>query len=225
MAEIKIDVLTLLFTGVISGAVISALINLGWNAYVKAGDRNRVSEKEAHVVGHVYLEIVIQLERFARKCNGRLYDISTGLDMYRDQHDNSGLNDLPAILFLFDPEPDWTALPVQFVAELKSIADRYEQCSSWIAEQYLQWADYDDAYELEEGRLAYYGLEACKLVSEIRIQIDAGDGELEDLVRHFRSTISARRAFYEKNPSDVYSLIPELRGYFERMSEPPAVPL
>jgi hypothetical protein len=201
-------------TLIMSSAVISAVVNVGWNAYAKWGERKKEAAKEAQKVGHVYLALVLQLEGFARQCNERHYDIGIGIERYRTEHDSSVFDGLSSILFEFSPEPDWTALPIPFVAKLKSLTNRFEQCNSWIETQFQLWAGLDEAYELEEERLAYYGLNACKLASEIRIEIEAGDGELGYLITHFQSVIDTRRNSYVTNPG-MHTLIPELRAHFE----------
>lgn len=198
------------FTLIMSSAVISAGVNVGWSAFLKLLERR----KEARKVDHVYLAIVSQLEAFARRCNERLYDISNGVERYRTFGDSTLLNNLMSIPFEFTPEPDWTALPVRFVAKVRALPNRFEQCNAWINAAFMTWAELDDAYELDEERLAFYALKACNLASEIRKKIKAGDGEVDDLVEHFQSILNTRRNMYRQYPG-VHSFIPELRAQFE----------
>lgn len=204
-------------TLIMSSAVVSAGVNVGWSMCLKLIERR----KEAQKVDHVYLAIATQLEAFARRCNERLYDISSGVERYRTHGDSSLLNNLMPVPFEFTPEPDWTALPVRFVAKVRALPNRFEQCNAWINAAFKAWAELDDAYELDEERLAFYAIKACNLASEIRTKIKAGDGEVDDLVEHFRSILNKRRNMYRQYPG-VHSFIPELRAQFE--SEHPISP-
>lgn len=199
----------------LSSALISALVNIAWNAISKWLDRKAEAKKEAQKVAHVYLELALQLEAFARQCNAQIYDISDGIDLYRSQHDDAGLKNLRTVKFAFEPEPDWAALPIPFVAQVKTLPERFKQCSAWIGTQFRQWAEFDEAWELEEELHAFFALEACKVASDIRVQIGAGAGELTDLVAHFQSVIESRRRSYVQNPQHA-SLIPDLKAQFRR---------
>lgn len=203
------------FALVMSSAVVSAIMNVGWNMYVKYKEQQKEERKEAQKVGHVYLALVLQLESFARRCNEQIYDIYVAMDRYRNEHDAGAFDSLPRIEFSFTPEPDWTALPVSFVAKVQTLVNRFKQANSWITSQFQHWADMDEAYVFEEERLAYYGMEACSLAAEIRSQIDAGNGELDDVVAHFQSVLSTREDLYLKSPQRP-NVIPELRAHFER---------
>jgi hypothetical protein len=129
-------------------------------------------------------------------------------------HDQKAYDGFEHFVFEFMPEPDWTALPIPFVAEVKALPNRFEQCNSWINSQFHQWADMDEAYELDAERLAYYALKSCELASKIRVKLKADDDQLDDLVTHFRHIIDKRRERYKNNP-DFYVLIPELRAQFD----------
>lgn len=199
----------------LSSALISALVNIAWNAISKWLDRKAETKKEAQKVAHVYLDLALQLEVFARQCNALLYDISDGIDLYRSQRDDSGLKNLRTVEFAFEPEPDWTALPIPFVAQVKTLPERFKQCSTWIGTQFRQWAAFDEAWELEEELHAFFALEACKVASDIRVQIGAGTAELTDLAAHFQSVIESRRRSYVQSPLHA-SLIPDLKAQFQR---------
>jgi hypothetical protein len=203
-----------LLTLVMSSAVVSALVNVGWNGYAKWLDRKKEVEKEAQRVGHVYLALVLQLESFARRCNEQLYDIEEAMERYSSQHDTSAFENLPRIEFAFDPEPDWTLLPVPFVAKVQSLVNRFNQAHTWISSQFQYWADLDDAYQFEQERLACYGHEACRVAAEIRVQIKAGEGDLSDLLNHFGFIVEKRRKWFLQT-DQKHNLLPELRARFE----------
>lgn len=207
----NVSVLTL----IMSSAVISAIVNVAWSALQKRSERKRETEKEAMRIGHVYLELGLQLEGFVRKCNAQLYDIGHGLAMRGAEHDESALQNLPRLSFAFDAEPDWRALPIPFVAKVKALLRRFEETNEWIVAQWDYGADLEDAYELEEERIAFHALEVCKVASEIRTQIGAGDAQLTDLIEHFQSVVVARRKRYEQN-SGMLTVIPELQAQFAR---------
>jgi len=202
------------FALVMSSAVVSALMNVGWNYYAKRMEQAKEARKESHKIDHVYLKVVLQLEGFARRCNEQLYDIEEAMERYGSQHDSSAFENLSSIEFKFDPEPDWTLLPVPFVAKVQSLVNRFNQADSWIKAQYQYWADLDDAYQFEQERLAYYGNEACRLAAEIRAQIKAGEGELSDLINHFAFIVEKRRKWYLQT-DQKHNLLPELRARFE----------
>jgi hypothetical protein len=206
----SVSVLTL----VMSSAVVSALVNVGWNGYAKWLDQKKEAGKEVHRVGHVYLALVLQLESFARRCNEQLYDIEEAMERYSSAHDGSAFEKLPKIEFAFNPEPDWTMLPIPFVAKVQSLVNRFNQAHNWISSQFQYWADLDDAYQFEQERLAYYGHEACRLAAEIRVQIKAGDGDLSDLLNHFAFIVEKRRKWFLQT-EQKHNLLPELRARFE----------
>lgn len=196
-------------TLIMSSAVVSAGVNVAWSVITRLLDLRREKTK----IAHEYLSLVLQPEEFVRLCNERLYDISEAMDRYRGFQDSAAFNGLGRIPLDFKPEPNWSSLPIPFVANMKSLPNRFEQCDRWITAQ-SEWAGLDDAYEFEEERLAFYALKAAKIAAEVRQQIGAGDGDLGDLVTHLESVIAQRRAVHLKDPSRR-DYIPELRAHFE----------
>lgn len=205
-------------TLVASSAVISALVNVGFTAWVKYGERKREDAKDAKRVGHVYLGIVFSLESFAKQCDERLYDIYNGLAQCEEQHDSSALAKLKPVAFTLDPSSSWDELSIAFVAKVKVLPSQYETTNQWIHQQYEYWAGVDDAYHLEEERLAYYGGKACEMAAEIRRDIKAGDGEVASYVEHFRSIINQRRKAFATDRETA--LIPELIHQFNKETPP-----
>jgi hypothetical protein len=206
---------TILVSSVVSSAVISALVNVAWNAYSSRQVRAREDAKEEHKVGHVYLGLVLKLDRFARLCHSRLYEISDAIETYRETHSSDAMRDMPPMPPIFDPASDWSALPIAYVARLETLLGRYEQCDSWIKEQFVVWAELDEAWEIECERLAFYGLAACKLATDTRALIKAGNEEFVDVIKHFESVINSRRTYLRDNPQRAYTIIPELRAQLE----------
>lgn len=201
-------------TLVMSSAVVSALVNVGWGAFSRWLERNKEAREKAQKVGHVYLALALQLEAFARQCNERLYDIRVALERYRSEEDGSGFNTLSKAEFEFEPEPDWAALPVSFVANVKGLPTRFRQCDMWINEQFQHWADLDEAFELEMEKLAFYALKACDLSSKIRTQIRAESDETDGIVGHFQTILDRRHNSYLNRPGQR-TFIPELHAQFE----------
>jgi len=201
---------------VTSSAFVAAVVNVGWNAVSKWLDRRRESDKDELKVAHVYHSVVLQLESFAHKSNGQLYDISVAIDRYRGLHDTDAFQPVQVAGFRFDPEPDWSALPIAFVDKVKSFVNRAEHCDRWIRVQFDLWAALDEAFELEEQRMAWYSLQACALASEVRVQLKIGNAGMQDLIEHFHSIVDRWRTFYDKNEGSA-NLIPELRAHFANL--------
>jgi hypothetical protein len=66
-------------TVVASSALVSAVVNVGWNAISKFLDRRHENAKDKQRIDHVKLEIMDQLESFANRCASLMYDIHEGL--------------------------------------------------------------------------------------------------------------------------------------------------
>jgi len=196
-------------TLIMSSAVVSASVNVAWSMVTRLLDRR----KEQNKTNHEYLSLVLQLEEFVRHCNEALYNISDAIDRYRSLHDTSAFQGLISITLAFRQEPNWSSLPIPFVADMKSLPNRFKQCDRWIVLQ-SEWAGPADCYEFEEERLAFYALKAAKIAADVRRKIAAGKGDLDDLLVHLNSVISQRRKIYLAYPERC-ELIPELRAHFE----------
>ncbi|GAA0412697.1 hypothetical protein ACFOY5_04525 [Massilia aurea] len=199
-------------TLILSSAVVSAGVNVTWSVIARYLDRR----KEAQKIDHVYLSLALQMEEFARQCNGRIYDVSEALRRYYDDHDMAAFENFSRFVLDFAPEPDWVSLPIPFVAKIKSLQSRFDQCNSWVNMQSQLWAGLDDAYALDEERLAFYGKKACETAADIRSKIKAGPGENEDLISHFDTVLESRRSLYSQYP-DSHTFIPELRAQFDSL--------
>jgi len=202
-------------TLVMSSAVTSAVVNVGWNAWQKHGERKREDEKDSKRVGHIYLDLSLQLESFAKRCDTYLYDIDNGLWERSKNHDESELQKLRSITFKFEPEPNWIELPIAFTAALKVLPKQFENAHDWIKEQWNHWADLEDAYSLEQERVAYYGLKACEVAASIRAQIQAGDGDTDSSTAHFQSLIEERRQRFQRDGNEI-TLTPDLQALFTK---------
>jgi len=204
-------------TVVASSALVSAVVNVGWNALSKALDRRRENAKEKQRVDHVKLEIMDQLESFANRCASFMHDIHEGLDEHYQHEPNAFSKVQRGIQLKFDPEPQWVELPVRFVAPLKALTREYSDAAEWITRS-GEWADTAEQYESELERLAFYGLEVFAIAEKIRKEINAGErgtAQLEASREEFKKLIQQRREAYEKTPLDV-TFIPELEAQFER---------
>ena len=143
-----------------SSAVISAVVNVIWSARSKYVERKREDERDAKRIGHVYLNIALSLESFGKQCDAHLYDIDNGLWQRARNHDESFLSRLKPFPFAFNPEPTLSELSIPFVAMVKVLPEQSQSTSRWIGEQWSEWADLGDAYDLEIERVAFYGLKA-----------------------------------------------------------------
>ncbi|KIG11225.1 hypothetical protein BurMR1_1885 [Burkholderia sp. MR1] len=204
-------------TVVASSALVSAVVNVGWNAISKFLDRRRENAKDRQRIDHVKLEIMDQLESFANRCASLMYDIHEGLaDYYR--HESDSFSSVQRSVELkFDPEPRWVELPVRFVAPLRALMREYTDAAEWITRSGV-WADTADQYESELERLAFYGLEVLTIAERIRTEIDAGErgtAQLEASRAEFYGLIQERRDAYKSSPLDV-TFIPELEAQFEQ---------
>lgn len=197
-------------TLVTSSAVISGLVNVAWGAWAKRLDRKREDAKDAHRMGHVYLTIALQFEEFAQRCNAYLYDIHEGLWHRAHHHDETPLDKLnKPFEFAFDPEPNWVELPVAFAAKVKVLPSQFQLTHEWIGRAFSEWADPAVAFHLEEERVAYYGIKACQIASQIREDTGAGPAgdNLNSYLDHFRMVIESRRETFRAQREGV-TLIP-----------------
>lgn len=194
---------------VLSSAVVSAAVTVAWNAIARYLDRRKENQRN----DHIYLEIALQLETFARECNERIYDINEALGRYRE-HDQNAFSNIKGVSLRFNPEPEWTSLPVAFVAKVKGLQTRFNQSQAWLSAQFQLWAGLDDVHEFDEERLAFYALEACKIAVQTRKKIKAGSGETDSLNSHFEQVIDRRRTLYIAN-AERHTFIPELRAKFD----------
>lgn len=197
---------------VVSSAVVASGMNIVWNLISKWLDSQKESKKEFHKQAHVYLDISLQLEGFVQACNSYLYKIESALEAHYERHEQNAFNDLKAPLLEWGPVPDWRELPVQFVSEVRTFPQQFEEANSWILMQW-EWADYDDMYGWEEERIAFYGIKACRLIEHIRTNIKASKSGISSEARgHFEDIIKDRRERFKQGRSDT--LTPQLRAIF-----------
>jgi hypothetical protein len=199
-----------MLTLILSSAGVSALVNVAWNAIARYLDQRATARKTSHV----YLSLALQLEDFARRCNAQIYDINEAFAHHRQDHTFLAFQHISEIQLELAPGLEWNSLPVAFVAEMKGLPTRFEQCNSWIHAQYDNGADIEDAYELEKERLAFYALKACAASAAARSRIGAGPGDLTHLVNSFEHVVERSRVQYEKY-GDEQTFIPELRAQFD----------
>jgi hypothetical protein len=208
-------------TVVASSALVSAVVNIGWNAFSKAMDRRRENTKEKQRVDHVKLGIIHQLEAFVRRCRNHSNDIHDGLHDYYHNRDGR-FQRVGQIAFVFDPAPRWEELPVSFVAPIKAMPSQFADCDMWIR-GVSEYSGIDDAYEFEVERMAFYGLKALRTAATIKREINAtydGGAELEMAERDFMELIQKRRHGFTKVGGSM-TRIPELEAMFE--AETPGV--
>lgn len=200
---------------VASSAVISALVNVSWSAWLKRNERIKEDVEKSRRIGHVYLDIALDLESFAKRGNAYLFDIQDGLFEFKKNHNNLVLSKLKPLKFEFNVVPSWSELPVAFVARVKTIPLQFESTNEWIVAQWAGWADLDEVYQLEEERVAFYGLKICEIATKIRLEIGASEDETSSYVEHFKSILKSRRAAFQQQ-GEALTLIPELHAQFKK---------
>lgn len=209
----KDSVAVTIIVAVLSSAVINSLMNIIWSAHVRRQDIKREAERETQTIGHFYLSIINELEKFSQECVISIRKIDEGIEEFRLHHDSSPLQGVPNQKFLFNPIVDWLKIPVLYADKVKRIASRFEYCNTWIVNQYGNAVEYDEAFELEQERLAFYGLQACRLADEIRLKIKSASEDLHSVREALNIVIDGRRAFFnaDRNRNIV---IPELQSQF-----------
>ncbi|SPA02782.1 hypothetical protein CBM2626_B30100 [Cupriavidus taiwanensis] len=204
-----------LWATVLTSSAVGSLVSLAGTVYTKWRDRQREDNKEKKRIAHVYLDVAMQLETFARGCGARLMDIDRGLAERAQDHDESFLNRLAPFTMAFDPVPNWTELPVDFVAKMRAFPSEFASTSAWISEQWRIWAEIDEAYALEEQSLAHYGLRAFRIAKEIRTEVGAGALDSNALCTLFQAEIDRRRDIWLSDRNAI-TLIPELDADFNQ---------
>lgn len=197
---------------VLSSAVVSSAINLSWNVWSKRQDAISGARKESQRVNHIYLEVALQLEAFAHRCNERVNKILVGLSYAEQFHDDIKLKNIASVHLKFDPDPEWSALPVEFAARLKILPKQFAASHDWIMEAYEDWAATDEALNFEVERLSYFGKIACDHARSVRMQIGAGDGQIQTVVEMFEHLIDSKRKEFKADQNA--DMIPELKKLF-----------
>jgi hypothetical protein len=198
-------------TLVLSSALVSALVNAATNLWIDSKRRKHEEAKSDDVRSHVYLDVALQLEAFAKRTNARLTLVSEALAELYEHHDDSHIEKLVSFSFTFDPPPNWNDLPVAFVAKVKALPSEFLVCDEWIKEAWSLWADLGDVAEFEQERLAWYGLKALDLAQDIRrdIGVDPANDSIRDR-RSFKTALTSSQSRFGNN-DDQSCHIPELR--------------
>jgi hypothetical protein len=208
---------TLVAWSAVIAAVVSSGINTGSNWLIKKYDQKLERRKEENRVAHVKLDIMHQLEGFSNRCASYSDDIANAIYSYYDQQSSDAFARIQhSVVLTFEPPPRWEELDVAFVAPIKAMAREYENTNSWIIGM-SEWADLPDSYEFEKERLAFYGLQALKIASDIARQIkldQSGRTRLDATKMQFEELIEKRRASYAKTAGRI-TLIPELEAIFD----------
>ncbi|MCP1289805.1 hypothetical protein NK214_06330 [Chromobacterium sp. S0633] len=211
-------------TLVLSSALVSACVNIAWSATAKFLDHKKESKKEKHTRSHTYLNIANDLELFAKSCDEQLHMIFIGLKERQEFHDERKLDSIKNIEFNFPSTPEWKDLPVSFVAEIKSLPEKYHSSEKWIIEQWNTWADVEETYKFEEERLAFYGLAACNAATKIKTkELKIKNGDTDEYKEHFVAIIEDRRNLFIAKNGDA-DLIPELNNKFNLDNIAPRTP-
>ena len=210
------DLMTMVFSAVLSGTVASSLINLGWNAWTRKADRKREEAKEANRIKHVYLDIARDLELFSSECAVQMSEIENAQHAYYTAEDRHALGKLQLTKLRFDTEPSWIDLPVEFVDTIKDLIVRFDAAGKWIANAFQDWADPADAGSFEQERLAFYGNLAARIARDTRKKIGAGRSVTDSYQEKFDHFLAGCKTRYLSNSCEIF--IPDLQEQFNQSS-------
>lgn len=222
MPDAGINWFAIVGSSAVIAAFISTTFNVAFGAWAKHSDRRREDAKEAKKAGHVYLGVALSLEAFSKRCADCIDDIEAAFEQMYEQNSREPLANLKTPKMLFEPEPTWNELPIAFVARVKGLVSQHEERSKWIGQQFLYWAELDDAYAFEKELAAVYGLRASELAAEIRLQIKAGPVESSP-DQQFYAVVSERRRSFSADRRTTF--IPELKHLFEGEAPSPIADL
>ena len=199
---------------IFSSALVSAAVNVLWNAIAKYIDHRRENKKILQKQAHIYLSIANNLELFAKKCDAEIYKIHDGLRERAEFHDERKLESLTSFELTFEPKPNWEELPIEIAAEIMQLPSLFSSTNEWVLSQWFEWADTEDTYKFEIERLAYYGIKACQSAEHLKtIKIGIKKGNTSDYERNFTEELNASERKYIKSNGESHH-IPELGNLF-----------
>lgn len=105
---------------------------------------------------------------------------------------NDGFNrvDQMRLVFEFDPEPVWTDLPIQLVAEVRELPVAFAVSQDGIRAVFAGQVRNAGFYEMEAQQTMHYGLLAAELANRIRRDIGVAPSALvANYANHFERAI------------------------------------
>ncbi|MGN3966991.1 hypothetical protein ACS0ZG_30035 [Burkholderia gladioli] len=201
---------------VASSAVIGAVVNNGISLWTRYRDRLRETAAIRDRQAYARLDVARALEAFAQRASAYLLDlqVATGLAAV-GQGDPFKRVDQMRLGFEFEPEPVWTDLPIQLVAEVRELLVAFAVSQDGIRAMFAGHARHAGFYEVEAQQTMHYGLMAAELANRIRRDIGVAPSALvADYVRHFEQAIDFVRQEYlqaEKDPLVDQALEARLR--------------
>ncbi|AJY62343.1 hypothetical protein [Burkholderia glumae] len=202
---------------VASSAVIGAVVNNGISLWTRHRDRLREAAALRDRQAYAQLDVARALEAFAQRASAYLLDlqVATGLAAV-GQGDPFKRVDQVRLGFEFEPEPVWTDLPIQLVADVRELPVAFAVSQDGIRAIFAGQTRHAGFYELEAHQTMHYGLLAAQLASRIRGDIGVAPSALvADYVRHFELAIDLVRQAYRQ--AETRPLVdPALEARFRR---------
>ncbi|WP_186067556.1 hypothetical protein [Burkholderia gladioli] len=178
---------------VASSAVIGAVVNNGISLWTRHRDHLREVAATQDRQAYAHLDLAHSLEAFVQRASAYLLAVHTALaEGEVAQRDAFRRVDQMRLAFEFDPEPVWTDLPIQLVAEVRELPVAFAISSEGIQAAFTSWAGTEQAYELAAQQTMHYGLLAAELANRIRRDIGVAPSALvADYVAYFERGIDA----------------------------------
>ncbi|MBU9212023.1 hypothetical protein [Burkholderia multivorans] len=197
------------------GAAVNALTSVVTQHLAWRRERAKLAEQRAPA----QLEAALMLEAFARRAAG-YFDMTEELVGIIADEEN-GEEEAHRSKFTpleFDPSliKDWSALPPGLISQCRELPLALEASSAWVSAAYDEWADADDAYQLDGQRAILYGLVASELAKKIRTMIDVPASDLStDCYRRLRTEYEKLKVRYIGSDGAI-ELIPDLKARMMR---------
>ncbi|WP_186183776.1 hypothetical protein [Burkholderia gladioli] len=177
---------------VASSAVIGAVVNNGISLWTRHRDRLREAAAIRDRQAYARLDVARALEAFAQRASAYLLDVQVAKAAASVGHGDAFKRvDQMRLAFEFDPEPVWTDLPIQLVAEVRELPVAFAVSQDGIRGVFAGHARDAGFYEVEAQQTMHYGLLAAELANRIRRDIGVAPSALvADYVNHFELAIS-----------------------------------
>ncbi|WP_336817467.1 hypothetical protein [Burkholderia gladioli] len=202
---------------VASSAVIGALVNNGISLWTRHRDRQREASATRDRQAYAHLDLAHSLEAFAQRASAYLLALHTALALASvESGDAFQRVDQMRLAFEFDPEPVWTDLPIQLVAEVRELPVAFAVSQEGIRGLFAGQARHAGFYEVEAQQTMHYGLLAAKLANQIRRDIGVAPSALvADYMAYFERGIDAILQEYLLTAGHLV-VLPALEARFRR---------
>ncbi|WP_186063317.1 hypothetical protein [Burkholderia gladioli] len=202
---------------VASSAVIGAVVNNGISLWTRHRDHLREVAAERDRQAYAHLDLAHSLEAFAQRANAYLLAVHAALASASvESGDAFQRVDQMRLAFEFDPEPVWTDLPIQLVAEVRELPVAFAVSQEGIRGLFAGQARHAGFYEVEAQQTMHYGLLAAKLANQIRRDIGVAPSALvADYMTYFERGIDAILQEYLLTAGHLV-VLPALEARFRR---------